>query len=81
MSCEVELARPLDPLYYGAYSEGSHRPTVDLFGVTRYNAIVKEMSDQCWECSHGPIRYGPICRNCVKRTLNKDLPNINKDEE
>lgn len=63
----------LDPIYFGVRAE-NHTKQVDLFSVTRYNAIAREMSDVCWTCTHGPMRYSPRCRKCVKVFLNKTLP-------
>jgi len=73
MTDQQESIVALDPLYFGV-SIGEHPPrTVDMFSVTRYNKIVKEMSDICWECSRGPIKYSSRCRKCVKEHTGKDL--------
>ena len=74
MTDQQESIQALDPIYFGACSESLHNKTVDLYSVTRYNAIVREMSDVCWECNHGPMRYSPRCKKCVKVFLDKTLP-------
>ena len=68
-----ELIVALDPIYYGVGFTEHPIKQVDMFSVTRYNKIVAEMSDFCWECSHGPIKYSERCRKCVKQCIGKDL--------
>ena len=73
---DLKRAMPLDPLYYGANDGKVHEKTVDYYKTTRYNKIVNEMLSTCWRCNRSPLRYKPCCVECVKKHLNKDLPDL-----
>jgi len=73
---ELKQAMPLDPLYYGANDGKVHEKSTDYYKITRYNNIVRKMTDICWRCPKAPIKYHPRCSECVKKYLGVELPDV-----